>query len=251
MAIFHLSVKAIQRSKGASVVAKAAYRSCEKLKDLRMGVTHDYTRKKDLIGKTLIGYSGSRESLWNKIEKSERRKNSTLAKEYEVSLPKELNNEQHLVLAIRFGEFLHSEYGCVCDVCVHDAGKGNPHMHILTTTKSINHKGEVSKFKISREWDGGKRKKHKLCTRRDDVKNVRETWEKMCNQYCAEQLKEKVRIDHRSLRATGQLIRSYYQRLGSIHKQEKRRQQAIEEAARVKELESQQRRDESSTLGIK
>ena len=46
MAIYHLSVKVVSRSKGQSAVASAAYRSGDALTDEREGRTHDYTRRR-------------------------------------------------------------------------------------------------------------------------------------------------------------------------------------------------------------
>ncbi len=43
MAIYHLSVQVISRSKGRSAVAAAAYRSGERLRDERTGLLQDYT----------------------------------------------------------------------------------------------------------------------------------------------------------------------------------------------------------------
>lgn len=48
MAIFHLSVKPVQRSKGRSATAAAAYRAAAKIADARTGELHDYTRKRGL-----------------------------------------------------------------------------------------------------------------------------------------------------------------------------------------------------------
>jgi hypothetical protein len=45
MAIYHCSTKTVNRSSGRTAVASSAYRSGEKLKDERTGLTHDFTRK--------------------------------------------------------------------------------------------------------------------------------------------------------------------------------------------------------------
>lgn len=49
MAIFHLSIKIISRSKGKSAVAASAYRAGEKLTETETGYVHDYTRKEGVI----------------------------------------------------------------------------------------------------------------------------------------------------------------------------------------------------------
>ena len=45
----HTHVDIITRSKGASVIAKAAYNSRDKLQDEYYGKTHDYSKKEDLV----------------------------------------------------------------------------------------------------------------------------------------------------------------------------------------------------------
>lgn len=45
MAIYHLSVKPVQRSKGRSVTAAVAYRAGCVIEDKRTGLKHDYTKK--------------------------------------------------------------------------------------------------------------------------------------------------------------------------------------------------------------
>ena len=46
---FHFSVNIISRGKGKSAVASAAYISGEKIKNEWDGVTHDYTKKRNIF----------------------------------------------------------------------------------------------------------------------------------------------------------------------------------------------------------
>lgn len=74
MAIYLLSTKIISRSKGKSSVASIAYRSGEKLYNKRDGLTHDYTKRKDVIYKEIFksinapNWVLDRERLWNEVE---------------------------------------------------------------------------------------------------------------------------------------------------------------------------------------
>jgi hypothetical protein len=43
MAIYHFHAKMVQRKKGESTVAGAAYRSASKIYEQATGITHDYT----------------------------------------------------------------------------------------------------------------------------------------------------------------------------------------------------------------
>lgn len=97
MACYHAEVKVISRGSGRSSVAAAAYRSRDKLYDERQGMEFDYTKKKDLAHAEIILPANASERLkdrsilWNEVERTEKRKDAQLAREVELSLPKELN----------------------------------------------------------------------------------------------------------------------------------------------------------------
>ncbi|WP_344694307.1 MobA/MobL family protein, partial [Ligilactobacillus murinus] len=104
MAIYHLSVKIISRGKGQSAIASAAYRSGERLYDKR------YDEVKDFSNKHGVAYSEiqlpseapleylDRETLWNAVERAEKKANARLSREIEVALPKELSVPQQRLL---------------------------------------------------------------------------------------------------------------------------------------------------------
>lgn len=100
MAIYHFSVKNISRSDGRSAVACAAYRSAEKLTCDYYGKEQDYTRKIGVEHTQIYAPENTninllnRQKLWNSVEKVERRKDATLAREFEIAFPNELNAEQ-------------------------------------------------------------------------------------------------------------------------------------------------------------
>ena len=54
MAIYHFSAKVIQRSQGRSAVAAAAYRSGSELEDERLGRSHDFTAKADVVHSEIL-----------------------------------------------------------------------------------------------------------------------------------------------------------------------------------------------------
>jgi len=99
MAIYHLSVKAISRSAGRSVVAAAAYRSGVALTDERQGIAHDYTRKQGVAAAFVVVPEGAawaldRDRLWNAAEAAEKRKDAKTGREYELALPAELERQK-------------------------------------------------------------------------------------------------------------------------------------------------------------
>lgn len=207
MAIFHLSVKAVQRSKGRSAVAAAAYRSGEKMLDERQKLEHDYTRKQGIEHTEIITPTGeavSREQLWNFAEAAENRKDGTTAKEYELALPSELTAGERQELAAEFGKYLAERHGCAVDIAIHaphrqGAGE-NHHAHILTTTRIFEH-GALG-AKCDKELSDRDRKKKGLEGRKVEVSHARETWAALVNS-ALERGGHEARVDHRTLEAQG------------------------------------------------
>ena len=100
MAIYHLEAKVIGRSTGRSAVAASAYMSCSKILNDYDGVLHDFTRKRGLVWEHIFLPENApqewqdRSELWNAVERTEKTKDSRLARELVVALPVELNKEQ-------------------------------------------------------------------------------------------------------------------------------------------------------------
>ena len=197
MAIFHLSVKTISRSAGRSATAAAAYRAGVEITDERAGEIHDYTRRGGVESAAVILPEGAfdwardRAQLWNAAEQSEKRKNSTVAREFEIALPSELSTAEREKLAHDFARELVKRHGCAADVAIHAPGKEgdnrNHHAHILLTTRRLEPDGLGEKC---RELDSAK-------TGAAIIKEWRERFATMQN----ERLREAghaVQIDHRS-----------------------------------------------------
>ena len=128
MAIFHLSVKTISRSAGRSATAAAAYRAGVKISDERTGVMHDYTRKGGVESADLVLPAGAPEwaadrgLLWNAAEQAETRKNSTVAREFEIALPEEVSAADRQRLAHELAREIVERHGCAADVAIHAPG---------------------------------------------------------------------------------------------------------------------------------
>ena len=125
MAIYHFSVKNISRSAGRSAVACAAYRSGEKLIDERYGKEQDYTKKTGVDFKNIYApiYTKpsltNRQTLWNAVEKEERRKDATLAREFEIAFPHELNQRQREQLLDELCSQIVNRHSVVVDAVIH------------------------------------------------------------------------------------------------------------------------------------
>ena len=143
----HSSLGHFAGSSGGSAVAAAAYRSGEKLTDERTGEQHDYSRRSGVDGSEIIAPEGAadwvrdRDQLWNSGELSEKRKDSQVAREVRVALPRELAPEQRRELVREFAKAEFTGRGMVADVSYHDGNSGNPHAHILLTTRQLNSDG--------------------------------------------------------------------------------------------------------------
>jgi len=185
MAIYHLSVKTISRSAGRSATAAAAYRTGEKgmpITDLRTGEVHDYTRKKGVAHAELAlpanapEWASDRGALWNAAEQAEKRKNSTVAREFEIGLPAELPAEQRQSLILDFAHELAERHGIAVDVSIHEPGKEgdnrNHHAHVLCSTRRLAADGFGEK---SRELDD-------LKTGPKEVERWRARWAEMGGQ---------------------------------------------------------------------
>jgi ATP-dependent exoDNAse (exonuclease V) alpha subunit len=200
MAIFHLRVKNISRGKGGNAIASAAYRRATKLFDVKEGCYHNYLNKpgvihseitapvnspnwaKDLVQLHDADKSKAAELLWNDVERTERRKDSRLAKEIVFALPIELNQEQNIELSREFLKDQFAMRGMIVDWSVH-WDEGNPHVHVMTTTRKLIDEGFGKKV---REWNS-----------KDLIKEWRLQWSAYANFYLR-MYEYDSRIDHRS-----------------------------------------------------
>lgn len=199
---YHLSVKPVQRSAGRSATAAAAYRSAERIVDLRTGEIHDYARKGGVVSADIVlpdrapEWAADRSALWNAAEQSEKRKDACVAREIEVSLPHELSADERKRLVIDFAKEMANAEGCAVDVAIHLPGKDgddrNHHAHILRTTRKVGADGLTEK--LDTEKSGRNRKA--------DLEALRRRWADMTNERLKENDQAK-RVDHRSLEAQG------------------------------------------------
>ena len=200
MATYHLSAKTISRSHGRSATGAAAYRSGARITDERTGTIHDYRRRRGVEATFLLlpanapDWASDRARLWNAAELAETRKNSTVAREFEIALPAELDPEQRQRLAADFARELVLRHGCAADVAIHrpgrDGDRRNHHAHVLLTTRRLTAAGFTEK---TRELDDLKT---------GEIGRWRERFADLQNARLREAGSE-ARVDHRSLEAQG------------------------------------------------
>lgn len=194
MAIFHSSSQVIGRSSGKSSVGASAYRAGEKIYNERDGLEHDYTKKDGVVFKEILApenapdWATDRAKLWNEVERVEKRKDSQLAREINIALPKELNREQQIELLRNYVQESFVSKGMVADTVIHDTDKGNPHAHIMLTMRDITQEGFGKK---NREWNN-----------RENIDKWREQLADHINK-SLERLGINDRVDHRSYKDQG------------------------------------------------
>ena len=222
MAIYHNSTKIISRSKGRSAIGASAYRSGEKIKNEYDGIQHDYSRKGGIVySEVMLPKQAKKEfkdraTLWNEVEKIEKSKNSQLAREVEVALPKELNKAEQINLVKSYIQDNFVKNGMCADLNIHDKGDGNPHAHIMLTMRSIEENGEwgaKSKKEYLLDKNGqkiklksGQYKSKKIETTNWNTKEFLESYRKDWADKINEKLMEKginQRVDHRSYEEQG------------------------------------------------
>ena len=222
----HTHVDIVSRSKGESVIAKAAYNARDKLKDDYYGKTHDYSKKDDLVFSKIFlpehipKEFSKREYLWNEVEKIEKSKNSQLARNLLFTLPRELNEEDRIKLISEFIEENFTSKGMIADCNIHNPtasdNEEQPHAHILLTLREIDEKGNW-KPKSRKEYildENGEKIKLKSGNYKsrkvnlndwnepDKAKEWRENFSKKANEYLERNNIQK-RIDPRTFEEQG------------------------------------------------
>ncbi len=198
MAIYHTRIKTFSRAKEHSSIAAAAYRAGLLLIDER-GTRHDYRRRGGVVETRCVApdeapdWAFMPSQLWAAAEAAERRKDATVAREFEIALPHELDDVQRSELVSALARALVERYGFAVQASIHapDTPDGlNYHAHILATTRRIGSEGLNDK---TRELDGG-------ASGRIEVEWTREMVATTINAHLkAAQID--ARVDHRSLEA--------------------------------------------------
>jgi ATP-dependent exoDNAse (exonuclease V) alpha subunit len=214
MAIFRMQISSVARSAGRRATAAAAYRAGERIRDERSGELHNYSRRRDVLHTEIflpsqfdgvpIAWARNREKLWNTAEHAEKRHNSRIAREYQVSLPSELDAGQRLALARSFSREIAERYKVAVDLSVHepraDGDPRNFHAHLLTTTREVTPAGLGAKTGL--DMGPLERRRRELPDHRQEFVNIRERWASLTNQALGD-ANVAVRVDHRSLAAQG------------------------------------------------
>ena len=261
MAIFRAATNHISRSKGQNVVAAAAYRAGEKLTDTNKlnptATTHDYTKKHGVVAKEIVlpaalsgqGFSINRQELWSSVEEHETttrsvkgsrlKQTARLAREWLLSLPSELSDDENEQLTAEFTQKLANDLGVIGDYCIHKPSSNdykpkpdylesydpdtqktelikvddwnasepdnrNIHAHIMFTTRKaeITADGKLSLGdKAESERSEKWRKDNGMVNGGDYIKEIRGIWADMVNKRLVQH--DIVPISHKSYKELG------------------------------------------------
>jgi hypothetical protein len=184
----------ISRSQGRSATAAVAYRVAERIEDRRTGLTFDYAARGGVDHTEILApdhapdWVRDRSELWNRVEESETRKNSQVAREVRVALPDELTHAQRVALVRDYAQAQFVDRGMVADIALHAPGRAgderNHHAHILLTTREIDAEGFTTK---NRDWNAV-----------EVLEGWREAWARDSNA-ALERAGIEDRVDHRTL----------------------------------------------------
>lgn len=171
-------------------MAAAAYRLGVAMLDERTGVMHDYTHKGGIDGGVTLAPSDAPDwatdpaRLWNEVERMEKRKDSQLAREFDISLLRELSPEQNRDLALGFVTEEWVSKGMVATVAFHHLEGSNPHCHVMLTMRSVTAEGFGQK---NRDWNA-----------KELMERWREEWATHANK-ALDKAGSPERVDHRTL----------------------------------------------------
>ena len=245
MAIYHLRLKVLSRSLGRaprpggatrrSAVAAAAYRSGERLFDVSQGKWFEFDKPDVFHTEIMIpdnreipSWVSDRQSLWNMVERSEKRVDAQLAREVEITLPRELTKKQHVALV---REFVYDQFvsrGMVADIALHRPegadGQEQPHAHVMLTLRRLDPSSDTGfSARKERDWNEPEEIRETVAEARkrfnntgldadrealdaaEALRNVhiwREQWAGYANRALDEAGSE-ARIDHRTLEKQG------------------------------------------------
>lgn len=204
MALYRLETKIIGRAPtaqsphGQNAVACAAYRAAEKLADETTGQAFDYSHKHGVLFSGIFAPKGApdwmrdRQTLWNRVEQSEKRIDARLAREYLLSLPHELTDAQRFQLVRDFVRENFTRHGLLADVAIHAPGKDgdqrNYHAHIMVTLRQV-------------DGQGFSRLKYREMNSKAHLRQIRLAYGKLCNRYLRN-AGHNVRVDHRAKTAS-------------------------------------------------
>ena len=164
MAIAFARVEIVSTKLGGSAVGLSAYLNRDRMCQDATGRQFDFTAKahdtsSEFVHSELLLSARTRENwttgekLWNAAEQADLKKDGTikknaqLAKHMVLALPaeRELTREQQIELARSFAREHFIKHDLAVEMVIHDKGDGNPHAHLLISTRTLGPDGFCDK----------------------------------------------------------------------------------------------------------
>lgn len=194
----HCHIDNLSRRGGKSgtriAVASAAYVSGQKLwsdveqRHVEFSMREDVVFSEILLPEGAPAWAADRETLWNLVDTSAKRKDARLAKTVVAAITRDIPAGERVELLRAFAAPFVA-LGCVADIAIHEDGTDhNPHLHIQLTTRRLLPDGFGDKLTALEQ--------------RSFVKQVRQRWADLSNRFL-EKAGSAVRVDHRSYKARG------------------------------------------------
>lgn len=194
MAHYHFTARIVKRSEGRSATQVAAYKFGERIRCERMGLIHRYPRMDRVIWTGTHAPNDApvwvfdRSALWNAVERRETRVDAQVAREYELSLPHELDLDAYVEMVGRFAGLLVERFGVVADCAVHRPPDGGDPRNLIA----------VVLIPTRRVEGGALTAKLREMSPRTVLVELRAAWARITNEALAAAGHE-ARVDHRSL----------------------------------------------------
>jgi len=181
---------------GGDAVRAAAYRGGLRLWNERTGELHKWNGRQDVRDVSIVlpqalaqdpEYAWAKDPylLWNTAEFAENRKDSRVAREYRMILPKEMTHEQRRDVVYQFAQTLADRYGNAIDVALHDHRMGrarNYHAHLLGTVRKLGPRGLLQKADSEITYTGERRARGLTDSYQEERREIEGLWEGMLSQ---------------------------------------------------------------------
>ena len=194
MAHYHFTARIVKRSAGRSATQVAAYKFGERIACDRTGFVRHYPRMDRVVWTGTRAPDGApawvfdRAALWNAVERRETRVDAQVAREYELSLPHELDSNGHVAMIERFADELVAHFGVVADCAIHRPPEGGDPRNRIAVVLIPTRRLEAGVFTA----------KLREMSPRTVLVELRAAWARITNEALAAAGHE-ARVDHRSL----------------------------------------------------
>lgn len=145
MAIYHVDVRAVQRSAGRSATAGAAYVAGLRIVDERTGRVSDYRRKSGVEAVGTVGWHRSIAELWTTAEQTEKHPRGITARTSIIALPAELDSKSRISCIEEISAQIRKRWSVAVTWAAHapddEGDERNFHGHLVWTTRTVTDDG--------------------------------------------------------------------------------------------------------------